>query len=180
VVGQQSHLTVRAIQPGHWQVRLPLRGAGDCQRIDGVGLAVGPRGVPNVGHQLGRDPDDGLARGEQIAFQAPRQVPAVLDRPQQPAAVTGLPGHLLSPCQKTQMVFGVRPDRLHGQLPPSLVNGDDGVGALVRVDPQSDHVPVSFAAKGDQGPAGGHIPVRGDATLLSSHAGWSLASGGPH
>lgn len=30
---------------------------------------------------------------------------------------------------------------------------------------------VSFASKGNQGPVGGHIPVRGDATLLSSHAG---------
>lgn len=78
------------------------------------------------------------------------------------------------------MVFGVRPDRLPRQLPPSRADRDDGVGALVRIDPECEHGLISFAAKGDQGPAGGHIPVRGDATLLSSHAGWSLASGGPH
>lgn len=40
VVSQQPHFPVRAIQPGHRQVRFPLTSAGDGQRVDRVGLAT--------------------------------------------------------------------------------------------------------------------------------------------
>ena len=57
---------------------------------------------PGHGHQLGRDPDDGLAGGNQVTFQAAGQVPAVLDGPHQPAAIT----ERLSPPQQAKVNTG--------------------------------------------------------------------------
>ena len=59
--------------------------------------------VADVGHQLRRHPGDPLTGGEQVALEAARQVPAVLDRPAvgprrtgQPSAAA--PGDLRSRC----------------------------------------------------------------------------------
>jgi hypothetical protein len=37
---------------------------------------------------------------------------------------------------------GVR--RLLAELPTQVIDGDDGVGTLVRIDPEHDHGPVAF------------------------------------
>lgn len=70
VIGQQPHLAVRAVEARDRQVGLAQRCSSDGQRVDRVGLAVGPRGVPCVGHQLRRNPNDVLSGTEQITLQA--------------------------------------------------------------------------------------------------------------
>ncbi|OFE10511.1 hypothetical protein A5N83_02090 [Rhodococcus sp. 1139] len=112
-----------------------MSGPCDGQRIDGIGLAVGASGVTDVGHQLWWHPHDRLACSEKVAFEPPRQMPAVFDCPEQTVAL----GQLLGPGQQSQMVFCGRGDRLRCQLATVGIDRDDGVGALVRIDSQSDH-----------------------------------------
>jgi hypothetical protein len=59
------------------------------------------------------------------------------------------------------MVSRRRTGNTLADLTPLLINRDDRVAALVRVDPNSHHVRcVSFTRRGDNaGPVGGHIPV---------------------
>ena len=175
MIRDQPHLPVGTIQAGDRQVRFALRSPRDGKGIDRIRLAVGPRRVPRVRHQLGRHPHDRLTCGEQVAFQPPRQMAAVLDRPHQVLAV----GDLLGPSQQREVILGPGRDCLDRELAALRVDRDDRMRALVRIDAESDHQPVSFH-RGEQGSAGGHIPVRGEATLLSSHADRSLQSGGPH
>lgn len=68
--------------------RAPLRGhpgapsgarAGDRERVDRIGLARLASGAPGVGHHLRRHAYELLAGAQQVAFERPRQVPAVLD-----------------------------------------------------------------------------------------------------
>jgi hypothetical protein len=47
------------------------------------GFAVAARRVADLRHQFRWDAHDGLTGSEQVAFQSPRQMPAVLDRPEQ-------------------------------------------------------------------------------------------------
>jgi hypothetical protein len=42
MIRQQPHLAVETAQAGDGQVRLALRGPGDSEGLDRVGLAVGP------------------------------------------------------------------------------------------------------------------------------------------
>nr|WP_162604163.1 hypothetical protein [Frankia sp. R43] len=60
-----------------------------------------------------------------------------------------------------------------------VVDDDDGWVRLCASTLRVTMNRVSFVEEG-HGPVGGHIPVRGDATLLSSHAGRTLRSGGLH
>lgn len=54
MITEQPHVAVRTIQPGHRKIGLPLSGPCYGERIDRVGLAVGPCRVTDVGHQLWR------------------------------------------------------------------------------------------------------------------------------
>jgi hypothetical protein len=44
------------------------------------------------------------------------------------------------------------------ELPAGLVDGDDDVGVLVRINPEQ-HMPVSRSSDGTHGSAGGHTSV---------------------
>ena len=91
MIGQQPQLALRAVQPRRGQARLAQRRPCHRQRVDRVGLAVGPGRVPAVRHQLGRHPDDRLPGRQQIRLQPPRQVPAVFHRPPPVRRRTGRP-----------------------------------------------------------------------------------------
>jgi hypothetical protein len=125
-------------------------------------------GVADVGHQLGRHPGDALAGNEQVALEAARQVPAVLDRP------SPVLSELVGPAQQRQMIGGCGAQGAAGQLAAVVVDGDDGVGALVRVDAQDDQGRISpSCGVGSADRSAGISQSGSDATLLSSHPGRS-------
>lgn len=64
VVGQQANIAFQPVEPGHRQVGFALWGAGYCQGVDRIGLAVCAGRIARVRHQLGWHSDDDLARGE--------------------------------------------------------------------------------------------------------------------
>ena len=72
------------------------------------------------------------------------------------------------------LVLQRRDDRLLRQLATLLVDQDDGVAALVRIDPDDHHrsslLPIGGGMLGIGRRA---YPSWGDTTLLSSHAGRS-------
>ena len=109
---------------------------------------------------------DRLTRGQKVSLQPPRKVPAVLDRP------GPVDSELRRPAQQPKVILRGGADRALSDLGAMLVDRNDGVGALVRVDPESDHEPCLLHRRGAR--TGGHIAVGGDATLLSSHASRSL------
>src|SRR5207245_10834435 len=76
-----SPLTGLPVQLGEGQARLAKGGACHGQSVARIRLAGGARRVPGVGHQLGGSPNDLLAGGEKISFEAARQVAAVLNSP---------------------------------------------------------------------------------------------------
>src|SRR5918994_2949730 len=70
-------------------------------------------------------------------------MPAILDRPQPVLPMA------LGLAQQLEMVPGPRSQRLGRQLTPVLVDHDDGVRALVRLDPEGHHgLRVSFSSRG--------------------------------
>jgi hypothetical protein len=171
VVDQQPHLSGGSLKLRGWKLRFPQCGPGDRERVDGVRLAVAAGGVAGVGHQLGRHAHDPLAGAEQVALEPARQVPAVLHGPQP------LLPELLSPAQQPEMVLAGGAGRALAELTAELVDRDDGVGALVRIDAQDHHGLVSL--RSGMTPTGRRAPLsRGDATLLSSHAGRSTCPAG--
>jgi hypothetical protein len=83
--------------------------------------------------------NDPLPGGEHVAHEASRQVSAVLHRP---AAVVA---ELVGPPDDREMIRGGRCLGGLGVEPSAeFVDGDDGVGALVRIDAEHDHGPVAF------------------------------------
>jgi hypothetical protein len=120
--------------------------------------------------QLRRYPDNPFTRDEQVPLERTREMTAVLDRPQPRLAVRS------SPPQQREMVASAGTRCALGKLPPMLVNDDDCVTALVRIDP--DDQPTNHllpARRGHSGTGRPAHPSRGRATLLSSHAGRSHA-----
>ena len=137
VVNQQAELAGGPVQLGGGQLGFPQRRPGHGKRVDRIRLAVGPGGSAGVGHELGWDPHDLLAGAEQVPLQPPGQVPAVLHRP------APLGAEPRRPDQQVQMVGGGGADGAFTKLAAALVDDDDRVGALVRVDPQDHHGRVS-------------------------------------
>lgn len=123
------------------------------QGIDRVGLAQGTYGLAGAGHQPRRHPHHPLPSGQQVPFQPAGDVPTVLHRPE-PLLGPAAP----RPADQLHMAEG---PRRHGgliELAAGLVDRDDGVGVLVRINPEQHHAGVSFA-RGDLGSAGGHTSV---------------------
>jgi hypothetical protein len=69
------------LRDGELLEALSERGAGDRQRVGGIGFPRLAGAVARPGRQFGRDSEDPLAAAEQEPLQAPGHVPAVLDRP---------------------------------------------------------------------------------------------------
>jgi hypothetical protein len=150
MVDQQLDLPGRLVLAGGGQIGLAQGGAGDRQGVDRVGLALDPDRLAGAGQQPGRHPQDPLPGGQQVAFQPARDMPAVLHRPQPPLGPAG-PG----PADQLAMARGAG---RHGglvQLPTGLIDRDDGVGVLVRIDAEQHHALWSPSCEGTLGrPAG--------------------------
>jgi len=139
MIDKQPQLTSRPVELSGGQIRVAQRRPSHRQRVDRIRLAIGPRRVTSTGHQLRRHPHDPLPCPQQVGLQSPRQVPAVLHRP------APLPVEPLRPPQHRQMICGGRRRRRQlAKLAADLVDGHHRVAALVRIDPQCHHVPVTF------------------------------------
>src|SRR3954452_10379932 len=107
-------------------------------------------------------------------------MPAVLDRPAAPA---GLIAELRRPPQQPQVLIAGCTDGAGSDLPAVVVDRDDGVSVLVRIDPEDDHGCGSLPCLKDKGtrgrPAGtsqsGAMPRSSQATSVAP-----VTSGGPH
>src|SRR4051812_9530793 len=105
-------------------------------------------------------------------------MPAVLDRPAAPAGVIA---ELRRPPQP-QVLTGGGADGARSDLPAVVIDRDDGVGVLVRIDPEDDHGCGSLPCLKDKGtrgrPAGtsqtGAMPRSSQATSVDP-----VTSGGP-
>ena len=93
VIDEQPDVELRAGQLRDRQrvEAFAQRGARDRDGVDGVGLARSRAGAALADGELGRDPDHGLAAGEQEPLERAGDVPAVLDRPDALAAVSRAP-----------------------------------------------------------------------------------------
>ena len=126
-----------------------------------------------MSHQLRRDPHHRLARGDQVTFESPCQVPAILDRPQP------LLGQTNRPLEQPQVILCRGTNSFHKSLSTHLVNSDRGMAALVRVDPDDHHgtrLPPSWVARTGRSA----YPNKGDTTLLLSQIGRSSGVDRPH
>ena len=135
-VGQQEpDLPVRPVQVGCREVRLPKRGSGYGQGIDGVGLAKGSRRVTAVRHQLRRHSHNGFSSSEKVSLEPPAEMAAVLDCPESRAS------QALGPLQQCEVIRANGRHAPFAQLATEFVDGDDRVAALVRIDAEYHHVP---------------------------------------
>lgn len=151
VVDEETQLALGTIQAGDRQVRLTQGCPGDRERVDGVALAWLAPGAAGPGHELGRHAHDRLARDDEVALETTGEVAAVLEGP----AALGEAG--LRPGEELEMTVRRRRDGALGQLPAVLIDGHDGVAALVKIGPERHHVRVSFLIREvDHGPVGGH------------------------
>jgi hypothetical protein len=83
VIDQQPQVQLRALQlRGRQRIQaLAQRRPGNRDGVDAVGLPAVAGAPSRVGHQPGRDAQDSLAAADQKPLKGPRDMPAVLDRP---------------------------------------------------------------------------------------------------
>jgi hypothetical protein len=135
MVDEEPNVAIGSIERRDRQV-LPEGRPGDGQGIDRIALAGLPAGTAGTGHQLRRNPDDALAGDEQITRQTSAEVATVLQRPR-PVLEAG------GPADELEVPRARRPEGLLGQLPAGPVDGHRGMAALVRIDPDDDHLLVA-------------------------------------
>jgi hypothetical protein len=136
VIDEQPQVELAAVElRGRQRIQaFAQRRPGDRDRVDAVGLPAPASAPSRVGHQLRGDPQDPLAAADQKPLEGPRDVPAVLDRPD-PLALQAA-----RPDQQRGKALGADPDRLliH-QLARCRCDRGDRVRALVGVRTKHDH-----------------------------------------
>jgi hypothetical protein len=164
MVDQQPQLASWPVQARHRQVRLPQRDAGHRERVDRVRLALLPAAPPLGGHQPRRDPQHRLTRREQVGLQPTGEMPAILDRPP-PLRPPLRPG------ESVEVALRRRRQRTLGQLLADIVDRDQRVGALMRVDTDRHHGCCLLESRLGGAHAGRWTRrYQGVTRLLSSHA----------
>ncbi|HET9457264.1 MAG TPA: hypothetical protein VFO78_07980 [Candidatus Limnocylindrales bacterium] len=78
VIDEEADLVIGSVEGRDRQV-LAEGGPGDGEGVDRVALAGLAARAAGAGHELGRDPDDGLVGDEQVGRETPTEVPAVLE-----------------------------------------------------------------------------------------------------
>ena len=110
------------------------RRPGDRDRVDAVGLPAPASAPACIGHQLRGDAQDSLAAADQKPLKGPRDVPAVLDRPDSLALQAARPD------QQRGEALGADLNRLlTHQLARRGRDRGDRVRALVCVRTEHDH-----------------------------------------
>src|SRR6266853_4954154 len=138
VVDKEFDFALPAFKLGHREMRFTQRGTRHRERVYGVRLAELATASAHTTHQLRRDLNHHLTSAQQLTFQQPRQMSAVLQRPLPLRPLTG-------PIQRLQVAARGRRHPAFSQLTSVLVDHDQGVRALVAVAAKCHHVPVSFS-----------------------------------
>ena len=139
---------------GHRKIRLPQKCPRHGQSVDRIGLAAGSRRSPGLSHQLRGNPHHFLPTGQQIALQARGEMPAILDRPHH----LGLEP-FTGPHHRLAMPGTGSGHDLLGQLAADLVDGNEGMRALVYIGSNNNHGGCLLHCEVTVGPVGGHISV---------------------
>jgi hypothetical protein len=111
---------------------MPQRCQSHRLSVDRVRLAAVPACSPSVSHQPGRHPHHPLTSGQQVTLKPAGQMPAVLEREVDVV-------ELARPLQQRQMAVDVGADCLLPEAPTHLIQGHDGVRALVGIGADHDH-----------------------------------------
>jgi hypothetical protein len=170
-VDEQLDLSRRTIQLRHRQVGLTQRGERDSLGVDRVRLARAAHGTSSIGHQPRVHAHDLLASAQQVTFEAPGQVPAVLD-----SEANCFAAHrpLRGPLHRRQVAVGRRGHGLLAEATTDVVEGHHRVRLLVRVHPDRDRhgCPVLLTVAVADGLAGEEAgtPQSSESRLLSGHA----------
>jgi hypothetical protein len=122
VIDQQPHLAGLTIETSHRQIRFPQRRPSDRQRVDRMRVAVGPRAIAGVGHQLRWHPHDRFAGRQQVTLEPTGQMPTVLHRP------SPLRPEPVGPPHQLDVISSCRCKRSGGEPIPN-----DGVGVARRL-----------------------------------------------
>ena len=148
--------------------------SGDRQRVDLIRLAWLALTLARGAHSVRRHPDDPLARCQQRLLKPARTRAAVLDRPH-PLLI-----ELSRPPHRSQVPRLVSLDlAAAAHLPRSLIDRRQRVRPLVRVRPDHDHAYRPFVwLTPNEADLRRTTVTRGEATLLSSHAGGPRTAAG--
>ncbi len=168
VVTQQPDLKRLLVEKRRREPLDPLaqHGASDRSRIDLVRLAGFALPAPRDPHHLRRDANDVLTRAQQRPLQAARDAPAVLKRPD------ALDRRRSRPPQRSPLPVVVGSDLELSDHHAGLgIDCCQSVRALVGIRSDHDHVHVPFIGLAAEADRQRTQLSRGDATLLSSHAG---------
>src|SRR6266550_1743770 len=141
MIDKEADLAIGSVEGGDRQILTEGR-PGDGQGVDRIGLAGLPAGPPSAGHQLRWDPDHPLAGDEEVVRQPTGEVATVLEGPG-PISEAG------GPADELEMARARRREGLLGELPAGPVDGHRGVGALVRIDADDDHLRCCLLIRGD-------------------------------
>ena len=134
MVHEQTQVPLDPIESGDRQVRLAQGRSGDSERVDGVALAGLAATAAGASHELGRHAHDGLTRGEKVSLEATRQLATVLECP---ASLT----EALGPAHQREVSSGGGRDGPFGEPTTVLVDGHDGMAALVQIGSDDHHIP---------------------------------------
>jgi hypothetical protein len=147
---------------------------GDRERVDLIRLARLALPAPGSTHPVRSDADDQLPGRDQRLLEPPRDVPAVLDRPDAFLIQPTRPAH------RRQMARLLGLDLAGAALAARpRVDRRQRVPALVRVRPDHDHLHRPFVwLSTDEADLRRTTVTGGDATLLSSHAEGPRAAAG--
>jgi hypothetical protein len=117
------------------QIGLTQDRAGDGECVDRVRLAEAAGAPARFAHELWRHAHDSLPTADQKAFERPRDVAAVLEREHT------LIVERARPLDQLRVAFGAsRNCQLAFELTELRGHDDGGVGLLVRVDTDYDHL----------------------------------------
>ena len=150
VIDEQAEFTLDPVEAGHRQVRFAQGHAGGGKRIDGVALARLAAAAALPGHELGRHAHDGLARREQVALEAAREVAAVLQRPVALGEVFASPSAAAPGARRVWRTRSARRACGRVRRPPR------GCGCACADRPRWSPCPCLLPAGGWPGPVGGH------------------------
>ena len=176
VIGQELDLPGGFVQLGDRQILLTQRGHRHGVGVDGVGFSRLAGAAPVQGHQLGLDPDHRVAPGQQIRFEPPSHMAAVLERELHLRPLGG-------PLDRRQMTLGGGLDGPLPDLTADVVDRDEGVGGFVGVDSDHDQLATPIRLTGCRRRIGAFAgrPQSGiSGRLLSSHTNDPPGPVGPH
>lgn len=176
VIGQELDLAGRFIQPGDRQILLTQRGHRNGVSVDGVGFSRLAGAAPMHGHQLGLDTDHRVTAAQQIRFEPPSHVAAVLERELHLRPLGG-------PLDCRQVTLGGGLDGPLPDLTADVVDSYECVGGFVGVDSDHDQLATPIRLTGCRrriGAFAGRPQSGTSGRLLSGHTNDPPGPVGPH